>query len=84
MLGTIGLVVVIALLAALITTRYKVAGPNEAFIVTGRGGKSVRNAETGVSSTDISGQKVVMGGGVFVIPFVQKLHVLDLSSRRIM
>lgn len=84
LLGTIGLVVVIALLAALITTRYKVAGPNEAFIVTGRGGKSVRNAETGVSSTDISGQKVVMGGGVFVIPFVQKLHVLDLSSRRIM
>ncbi len=84
LLGTIGLVVVIALLAALITTRYKVAGPNEAFIVTGRGGKSVRNVETGVSSTDISGQKVVMGGGVFVIPFVQKLHVLDLSSRRIM
>jgi flotillin len=84
LLGVIGLVVVLALLAALITTRYKVAGPNEAFIVTGRGGKSVRNVETGVSSTDISGQKVVMGGGVFVIPFVQKLHVLDLSSRRIM
>ena len=39
LLGVIGLVVVLALLAALITTRYKVAGPNEAFIVTGRGGR---------------------------------------------
>ena len=25
-----------------------------------------------------------MGGGVFVIPLIQRLHVLDLSSRRIM
>ena len=65
------------------TTRYKVAGPNEAFIVTGRKGKEVRNTETGQVSTDMSGQKVVMGGGVFVLPFVQRLHVLDLSSRRI-
>ena len=42
------------------------------------------NPETGLVSTDLSGQKVVMGGGVFVIPFIQRLHVLDLSSRRIM
>jgi flotillin len=84
LIAVVGLIVLLALLAALITTRYKVAGPNEAFIVTGRKGKSVRNAETGVASTDLSGQKVVMGGGVFVVPFVQKLHVLDLSSRRIM
>ena len=32
----------------------------------------MRNPETGEISTDLSGQKVVMGGGVFVIPFVQK------------
>lgn len=82
--AVVGLIVLLALLGALITTRYKVAGPNEAFIVTGRKGKSIRNAETGVSTTDISGQKVVMGGGVFVLPFVQRRHVLDLSSRRIM
>lgn len=84
LLAVVGLIVLLALLGALITTRYKVAGPNEAFIVTGRKGKSIRNAETGVSTTDISGQKVVMGGGVFVLPFVQRRHVLDLSSRRIM
>ena len=83
LMAIVGLVVLLVLLVLLITSRYKVAGPNEAFIVTGRKGRSVRNVETGVLSTDLSGQKVVMGGGVFVIPFVQRLHILDLSSRRI-
>lgn len=83
LIAVVGGIALVVLLGALITTRYKVAGPNEAFIVTGRGGKSVRNADTGVASTDLSGQKVIMGGGVFVVPFVQKLHVLDLSSRRL-
>ena len=84
LLGTLGLIVLVVVLVILITQRYRVAGPNEAFIVTGRRGKAVRNPESGVISTDLSGQKVVMGGGVFVVPFVQRLHVLDLSSRRIM
>lgn len=84
LLGIIGLVVLLLLLVLLITSRYKVAGPNEAFIVTGRKGRPVRNPETGKVTTDLSGQKVVMGGGVFVVPFIQRLHVLDLSSRRIM
>lgn len=83
-LGIIGIVAVVVLVALLIVNRYKVAGPNEAYIITGRKGQEVRNPETGQISTDLSGQKVVMGGGVFVIPFVQRLHVLDLSSRRIM
>lgn len=81
----VAIVVVLVLVIALITSRIKVAGPNEAFIVTGGGGsKSVRNPETGQMSRDLSGQKVVMGGRVFVVPFVQSLHILDLSSRRIM
>ncbi|WP_028709094.1 flotillin family protein [Propionicicella superfundia] len=79
----IGLVVLFVLLGWLVVSRYKVAGPNEAYIITGRKGKEVTNLETGTVSTDLSGQKVVMGGGVFVLPFVQRLHVLDLSSRRI-
>lgn len=78
-----GLVVLLLLLVLLVTSRYKVAGPNQAFIVTGRKGKAVLNPETGQLSTDLSGQKVVLGGGVFVIPFVQKLATMDLSSRRI-
>ncbi|GGR43242.1 flotillin [Nocardioides luteus] len=78
-----GLVVLLILLLLLVTSRYKVAGPNQAFIVTGRKGKAVLNPETGQLTTDLSGQKVVLGGGVFVIPFVQKLATMDLSSRRI-
>jgi flotillin len=79
-LGFIGLFV---LLLLLVTSRYKVAGPNQAFIVTGRKGKAVLNPETGALTTDLSGQKVILGGGTFVIPFVQKLATMDLSSRRI-
>jgi flotillin len=85
LIAIVGLVVLVILLVLLITSRYKVAGPNEAFIVTGRKrSREVKNPETGLMSTDLSGQKVVMGGGMFVVPLVQKLHVLDLSSRRIM
>ncbi|SHI81635.1 flotillin [Tessaracoccus bendigoensis DSM 12906] len=80
----IGLLVLLLLVGLLIASRYKVAKPSEAFLITGRKGKEVRNPETGLVSTDLSGQKVVMGGGVFVVPFIQRLHVLDLSSRRIM
>ncbi|MGV3564091.1 MAG: flotillin family protein [Nocardioides sp.] len=79
----VGFVVLLVLLVLLVTSRYKVAGPNEAFIVTGRKGKAVINPETGELTTDLSGQKVILGGGTFVIPFVQKLGTLDLSSRRI-
>jgi len=82
--AVIGLAVLVLLIVLLVTQRYKVAGPNEAFIVTGRKGKQVRDADTGAVSTDLSGQRVVMGGGIFVLPFVQRLHVMDLSSRRIL
>jgi flotillin len=79
----VGVVVLLLLLVLLVTSRYKVAGPNQAFIVTGRKGKAVLNPETGQLTTDLSGQKVVLGGGVFVVPFIQKLATMDLSSRRI-
>jgi flotillin len=70
-------------IGVLVASRFKVAGPNEAFIVTGRKGRAVTNPETGAISTDLSGQKVVMGASTFVLPVVQKLAVLDLSSRQI-
>ncbi|MCV2396065.1 SPFH domain-containing protein [Actinotalea sp. M2MS4P-6] len=84
LIAVLGLVLLVLLVGLIIASRYRVAGPNEAYIVTGRKGREVRNPETGELSTDLSGQKVVMGGGVFVVPFVQRLHILDLSSRRIM
>ena len=81
--SVLGLVGLVALIALFVITRIKVAGPNEAFIVTGRKGQPVTNPETGDITTDLSGQKVVMGASVFVIPFVQRLQSLDLSSRQI-
>lgn len=78
--AAIGLLV---LVVAFLLSRIKVAGPNEAFIVTGRKGRPVTNPETGEVTTDLSGQKVVMGASVFVLPFVQRLESLDLSSRQI-
>ncbi|GAA1637788.1 flotillin family protein [Actinoplanes couchii] len=77
-----GIVVLIVLVVIFVLSRIKVAGPNEAFIITGRKGKTTQGLD-GTSSTDMSGQKVVMGASVFVLPIVQKLQSLDLSSRRI-
>ncbi|MEU9457597.1 flotillin family protein [Streptomyces sp. NPDC058322] len=78
-----GVVVLVVLLALVVITRYKVAGPSEAFIITGRRGKKSTDPVTGRTSIDNSGQKVVVGGGVFVVPFVQQKFTLDLSSRHI-
>ncbi|MFE7353567.1 flotillin family protein [Streptomyces sp. NPDC057543] len=81
--AVIGVVVLLVLLALVVITRYKVAGPSEAFIITGRRGKKSTDPVTGRTSIDNSGQKVVVGGGVFVVPFVQQKFTLDLSSRHI-
>src|SRR5918995_3389731 len=70
-----GLVALIVILVLFVISRISVAGPNQAFIVTGRKGKA--------GGGDTSGQKVVMGASVFVVPFVQKLGVMDLTSRQI-
>ncbi|MEV4916729.1 SPFH domain-containing protein [Streptomyces tirandamycinicus] len=82
-IAVVGVVVLLVLLALVVVTRYKVAGPSEAFIITGRRGKKATDPETGRVFTDNSGQKVVVGGGVFVVPFVQQRFTLDLSSRHI-
>jgi flotillin len=74
-IAIIGLVVLAVALIGFVISRIKVAGPNEAFIITGRKGEGGGN--------DTSGQKVVMGASVFVIPFVQKLGSIGLSSRQI-
>ncbi len=70
------------LIALVVVSRYKVAGASEAFIVTGRRGKSSTDPEPGRVFTDNSGQKVVVGGAC-VAPFVQQRFTLDLSSRHI-
>ncbi|MFF2732347.1 flotillin family protein [Streptomyces sp. NPDC058008] len=82
-IAVVGVVVLLVLLALAVITRYKVAGPSQAFIITGRRGKKSTDPVTGRTSIDNSGQKVVVGGGVFVVPFVQQKFTLDLSSRHI-
>src|SRR5690554_6852136 len=81
-IATGGGVLLVLLLILFVISRIKVAGPNQAFIVTGRKGRTTRGAD-GTTHRDLSGQKVVMGASVFVWPVIQKLHTLDLSSRGI-
>ena len=74
-IAILGLIVLALALVGFVISRIRVAGPNEAFIITGSKGKAGTN--------DTSGQKVVMGASVFVVPFVQKLGVIGLTSRQI-
>src|SRR5438045_845179 len=81
-MSIVGAVLLVRFIAMFVLSRISVAGPNEAFIVTGRKGKAIRAAD-GTTATDLSGPKVVMGAAVFVMPVVQRIHKLDLSSREI-
>ena len=66
-IAIVGAVLLVLFIAMFVLSRIKVAGPNEAFIVTGRKGRAIRAAD-GSMVTDLSGQKVVMGAAVFVLP----------------
>ena len=81
-IGIFGAIVAVVLIALVIIKRYRIAKPDEAIIVTGGKGKEVRSAD-GTTTRDLSGQKVVTGGGVFVLPFVQKSFSISLRSRRL-
>ncbi len=81
-IGVFGAIIALVLIALVIIKRYRIAKPDEAIIVTGGKGKEVVDA-SGNKSRDLSGQKVVTGGGVFVVPFVQKSFTISLRSRRL-
>ncbi|HEX2626262.1 MAG TPA: SPFH domain-containing protein, partial [Candidatus Limnocylindrales bacterium] len=68
------IVIVLVLVVAYMGTRYKVAGANEALIISGRREKG---AEGQV------GLKVVRGQGVIVLPLINKVGRLHLSARQI-
>jgi flotillin len=62
--------------------RFKIATPDEALIITGRkSGKPVINPETGDETTDLSGQRVVIGGGTFVKPVFEQVARLSLAAQ---
>jgi len=81
-IGIFGAILVVVLVAIIIIRRYQIAKPNEAIIVTGGRGREVVDAE-GKSTRDLSSQRVVTGGGVFVMPFVQRSFKLSLESRKL-
>src|SRR5437764_14008596 len=77
-------VVILLLLIAFVASRYHVAGANEALIVAGSRGAKVRD-ERGqvVASPGDKGVKVVVGGGTFVRPRLDRDGKLELTARQI-
>ncbi|WP_122263413.1 flotillin family protein [Ornithinimicrobium cerasi] len=78
----VALLVLIVVAVAYAKVRFKIATPDEALIITGRkSGTPVINPETGEESTDLSGQRVVIGGGTFVKPIFEQVARLSLASQ---
>src|SRR2546421_12458518 len=77
-------VIILILLIAFVSSRYHVAGANEALIVAGSRGAKVRD-ERGqvVASPGDKGVKVVVGGGTFVRPLLDRVGELKLTARQI-
>ena len=76
--------VVLVLLIAFVAGRYHVAGANEALIVAGSRGAKVRDEKgQAVSARGDKGVKVVVGGGTFVLPLVNRVGKLKLTARQI-
>ena len=74
MIPVLLIVIVLVLVVAYMGSRYKVAGANEALIVSGRRERGPRAP---------SGLKVVRGQGVIVLPLINKVGRLHLSARQI-
>ena len=68
------IIIVVVLIVSYIGSRYKVAGANEALIVSGQRDKSPDGRRN---------LKVVRGGGVIVLPLVHKVGKLKLTARQI-
>jgi len=68
MAGGVALAAFVVGVLSIVVTRYRKVGPNEALIVSGRGGSGGRG-----------GFRIVRGGGTFVWPFFEKSDVLSLE-----
>ncbi|TMG32444.1 MAG: flotillin family protein, partial [Chloroflexi bacterium] len=78
--ATIGVVILLALFAA---GRYRVAGANEALVISGARGSTIRNETGELITTHDQGVKVVVGAGTFVWPLVNKVGRLQLTARQV-
>ena len=77
-------VVVLLLLIAFVASRYHVAGANEALIVAGSRGAKVRDERGQMAAAPgDKGVKVVVGGGTFIRPLLDRVGKLKLTARQI-
>src|SRR5690348_12024711 len=77
-------VIVLVLLIAFVASRYHVAGANEALIVAGSRGAKVRDERgQAMAVSGDKGVKVVVGGGTFVRPLLDRVGHLKLTARQI-
>jgi len=77
-------VIVLVLLIAFVASRYHVAGANEALIVAGSRGAKVRDERGQVQAAPgDKGVKVVVGGGTFVRPLLDRVGRMKLTARQI-
>jgi flotillin len=74
-LGVIALVIVVLALLAFVARRIRRVPPNEALIIVGRG--------AGRGAAGDAGQRVVIGGRVFVWPILQQGFPISLEQRQI-
>jgi flotillin len=68
------IIIVVVLIVSYIGSRYKVAGANEALVVSGQRDKGPDGRKN---------LKVVRGGGVIVLPLIHKVGKLKLTARQI-
>jgi len=77
-------VIILILLIAFVASRYHVAGANEALIVAGSRGAKVRDERGQVAAhPGDKGVKVVVGGGTFIRPLLDRVGKLKLTARQI-
>ena len=77
-------IVILLLLVAFVASRYHVAGANEALIIAGSRGANVRDERgQAVSARGDKGVKVVVGGGTFIMPLINRVGKLKLTARQI-
>lgn len=79
-LAALGVLVLLALFAG---QRYRVAGANEALVISGARGSKVRDEKGELVTVHDQGVKVVVGAGTFTWPLVNKVGRLQLTARQV-
>ena len=75
--------VVLVLIALFAAQRYRVAGANEALVISGARGSKVRDEKGDLVTIHDQGVKVVVGAGTFTWPLINKVGRLQLTARQV-